>query len=214
MSYSSENTKGIWSLGIVVVLLTLGGVFAYLEKPPVRSDNNSTSSTTIPVVIEGVEDWRILVTNRFSLRYPTDLTLITSTTSTQLLVPVKTYFKTILANEAYITVYEPQSECPPSQGETFEATTTLSSLDQTVFSKVVWSGIGAGQFYKGADYTAIHDGKCYKISVFTHSANGAALYFTTHDQIERTDKQHKEDMDAFFALVDKSVTSFQFITTP
>lgn len=211
MNPSTKQTKGVWALVAVVFLLVLGGIFATVDK------NNNANITTptptptpTPLVVAGTESWKVYEGNGFTLRYPADFVVDENKETPHIVAPVKIYFHTILANEAYLTINPVGVTCPPSQGDQLEATTTLSSIDRTVFERVGWSGVGAGQLYKGVDYTTIHSGKCYQINLFTHSANGGGFYYTTKAQIEEVDKQHAKDMAVFIELIDKTISTFQF----
>ncbi len=211
MQNSTQKTKGIWALAVVLLLLTLGGVFALIDKPSTTVYENGAPTPTPFVEVPGTESWRVYKGDGFTFKYPEDFVKqVIGTSTVRLVVPVKTYFHTILANEAYLTVYLPQNECPQSEGERFSGTTTLSSLGKTVFSRVEWTGVGAGQLYRGVDYSSMYEGRCYLITLYTHSANGAGFYFNNKDQIERTDKQHAEDMAAFLLLANKIISTFQF----
>jgi hypothetical protein len=214
MNHSQSNTKGIWALTAIIVLLGGGAVFAHYYNPPITpaEDTSQTASTTTTHVatVPGTEDWLTYNASDYSFKHPKDFMIDESFDLPHIVVPVKSYFHTILTNEAYLIAYPPASECPESQGEQFSATTTLKTVDGTQLSRVGWSGVGAGQLYVGADYSVVKDGKCYQVTLYTHSANGAGFYFNNKDQIKRTDAQQAADMKAFLALIDKSLSTFQF----
>jgi hypothetical protein len=158
----------------------------------------------------GREDWMIYKGEGYTLDHPKDFVLTTTTNGDELIIPVKNYFSTILASEANLTLNDPAPTCPQSQGETFSATTTLTTSSNVKLNKHKWSGVGAGQLYQGVDYSIEKDRKCYQFSLFTHSANGAALYYSDEAQIREVNKTQKKEMEEFLILIDEIAKSFQF----
>ncbi len=199
----------IWIVSVLVVLILVGGYFVFLGKATnvVVVDNQPASSSS-PVA--GTEAWYVYSGSGYNFRYPKDLVESQIGGGVRFTAPIKSYFRTILADEAYITAYAPTSTCPASQGESFQATTTIKTPDGLSVNKVVWSGVGAGQLYQGADYSVVKSGECYEISLYTHGANGAGFYFNDATMIKNTDTTNSEDMANFFALIDTIVTTFKF----
>ncbi len=200
----------LWITVVLVVLILVASYFFFLGKSSntIVVVNNQPATSSSPVA--GTEKWYVYSELDYNFKYPRDLVVGRVDGGTRFTAPIKSYFRTILADEAYFTAYAPTSTCPVSEGETFSATSTIKTSDGLAINKVSWSGVGAGQLYKGVDYTILKSGLCYKLSLYTHSANGAGFYFNDATMIKNTDATHSEDMANFVALVDTIVTTFKF----
>ena len=200
----------LWIAVVLVVLILAAGYFFFLGKSSntIVFVNNQLATSSSPVA--GTEKWYVYSELDYNFRYPKDLVKSQVAGGTRFTAPIKSYFRTILANEAYITAYAPAKTCPVSEGETFSATSTIKTSDGLVINKVDLSGVGAGQLYRGVDYTISKSGLCYEMSLYTHSTNGAGFYFNNATMIKNTDATHSEDMANFIALVDTIVTTFKF----
>ena len=197
------------AIGLMIILLAIAAAQYAAYSLPSANDQAATSTSSNS---ETAASWKTYQDDQyhFSLQYPADFTITEEPgQSVTLVAPIKSYFKTVLANEASVTISDPATTCPASQGENLGATTTVNSSGGA-FAKVPWSGVGAGNLYEGADYTLLKNGNCYSLHVLVHSANGGGLYYSDPQQIKQTDDQQAKDKAAFLALADKIVSTFKF----
>jgi len=194
---------------VLVTLLIILGVAAYIFSITGTPQNvpivaTSTTNTT------AVSGWSTYTGPSYSIQYPADFKEETVNGVDRLTVPVKSYFTTVLPSEVYFVLNNASATCPASVGDSITATSSLAT-PVAVFTKNEWTGVGAGQFYHGVDYVTMKNGLCYDISLFTHSANGAGLYYSDPAQIKQVDAQAAAEMQTFFAKADTIVDTFQFI---
>jgi hypothetical protein len=207
----APSESQIWIAVILVITIGVAGLI-YFESvagdavtsmataPPVHTSSSSEISTA---------GWSTITEGGYTIEYPADFMVQKLKTGIQFAVPIKSYFNTILPGEVYFSLNAPAKKCPASAGDSVTASSVMNA-GGVLFIRNEWSGVGAGQLYRGIDYVTIKNGLCYDISLYTHSANGAGFYFSNQIQIDRTDSQHAADMKAFFQLSDKMVGTLQF----
>jgi hypothetical protein len=209
-----EKGSGFLSMavGLFIILLAVAiwqyGHFSQMAyAPTIQNDQNNISGSAA--------DWKTYQdkASGFSFQYPSDFSLRDDpdTGSVILDVPVKNYFKTKLMGVANVTIHPIGNNCPESEGERFDATTTIRSRAGD-FRRVSWSGIGAGNLYEGVEYTLIKDNLCYALTLFMDSANDPGVYpdYDTPEKIAVTSAQEATDKGAFTNLIDKMVSTFTF----
>jgi len=211
--YNTHMKKITYLLIILVIILIIAGYIYYVASTPVSAPTVGTvatsTATTTPTGGISTAGWTTYQSKDYSLQYPADFKEQTINGVNELTVPLKDYFSTVLTGEAYFTLNDASTTCPTVAGDGINSTSTLTT-GAAVFTKENWSGVGAGQLYMGADYVTMKNGLCYDVSVFTHSANGAGLYYSDPAQIKSTDAQQAVDMQHFMSIADTIITTFQF----
>ncbi len=137
------------AIGLIIVFLGFGMYeFSKLENTfPRVSSPNVQNTATPPVSAAQTASWKTYTDSQFgiSLKYPSDFTLTEEPgQSVTLVAPVKNYFRTKLTGEAGLTITNPTSACPVSDGDKNSATTSSQiSSPAGTFQNISFSGVGA-----------------------------------------------------------------------
>lgn len=145
-----------------------------------------------------------------TLQAPVGLTVATSTSGLSLIFATTTpYVHTHLLHELRIDIATPAVDCVSTEGD-YVGVPTNVAVNGVVFERQEWDGVGAGNLYRGIDYTAVKGGSCYRVSLFIHSTNGEGFYTNDAEQIKKVDAQQAADIKALFAFFDQIIETVRF----
>jgi len=180
---------------IVVIIAVLAGYVLFFEKAQAPEVVWQTYTDTASGV---------------SLQAPAGLAVSTSTSGLSLNFATTTpYVHTHLLHELRIDIATPDVDCISTQSGLI-STTTTKVINGVNFERGSWGEAAAGNLYEGIDYTTIRNNLCYRIGLFTHSANGEGLYGGTPEQIKKIDALQAADIKDLFALFDQIATTIRF----
>lgn len=208
------------SLVILVIIILIAAVFLVLDKAHAPTNPTLTASSTAETVATSSIDtsaWKTYSDAQagFSIEYPADLALSTSTIPTipgpyllDLQFLSADYFSTVLKDEAYVIVTA-SSTCPALEpaGPIDQGPQTLEFGGMT-FVKNETGDVGAGNIYHTIAYDTSANGLCWRITFFDHGANGAGLYLSDPAAIQAADATHSAELANVEAIGQAMVGTF------
>jgi hypothetical protein len=189
----------------LVIIGALFVVFSRRDDAPVQSQVSSTQSDTWKTY-QGAE-------GTITIKVPADFVPQDGTENFSFDIPEKSpYFATHLIKEARldIIVHEKCSVIPGNpEGRAISTIETV--INDTTFTKSIFSDAGAGNIYQTVEYATTKNGKCYEIALFLHSVNGEALYSDIPARIKKVNAQHDQDMANLIKLFDQVIATIVFV---
>lgn len=199
-----KNTTKV-VIGLILAIMIALVIFAWFF------DRAQAPQVVVPVQTIPA-NWKIYndPVSGVSLQAPSGLTLATSSTGLSLIFATTTpYVHTHLLQELRIDIATPATDCVSTESGLISATST-KIINGISFERGTWGEAAAGNLYQGIDYTTIRNGLCYRVGLFTHSANGEGLYGSDPDQIKKVDALQAIDIQDLFALFDQIATTIKF----
>lgn len=222
---TNKGFIGLTTILVILSILILIGIIAYqtFHKLPASAgvqdvtiyDTPANSGQPLPSVGANSQLYKNDEYN-LAMIIPSDVSISSGFDKDTLTFPASTFSVYFisgrpfqLTSEANLSLYKPQGACSTSQGSRVIDEADIRA-GNVVFKKQSWSDVGAGQLYKGVDYTTIKGGLCYRVSLFTHSANGAGLFTNDQAEIKRIEDENKMEMQNLFSTSDQIVSTFKF----
>lgn len=174
---------------VVAVIAALGYGFWAGKKTPRAITQTVNSSTTGTVTGSDAPGYALYTDSAktFSFAFPTDLSPATTTTAdiwsapmgtkgttfAKIIVPARVQPKTNFV-EAWFTVgasADPAAVTGCTKTLSGETATTTAQLGNTTFTKIQFTGAGAGNYYHTTSYRTIHNSQCYAVEYTIHYGN-------------------------------------------
>jgi hypothetical protein len=203
---------------ILVIVIIIAAVFLVFDQIHAPTNPSSTSSTTSSI---DTSTWKTYSNTQppFSIKYPADLAFSTSTIPTidgpyllALQFPKDIYFSTVLKDEADVIVTA-SSTCPVVQQGPIDQGPTTLDINGITFIKNEINDVAAGNRYLTITYDTIENNLCYRVTLFNHGANGAALYLGGEDAAKIADTTHDAELSSIKAIVGAMVGTFSLTTS-